>query len=617
MKDSQDQLMHALLSEDARLPLHTPDQDLLDSISNQLNYAVPRSQKRYWKKTLMISSLAACAAVLFFGLGLGLFVGATFNADPTETIVSYSISTEAETSNLMTSVPTEQISIPAKSFSPQDFGDFADFGAPDSFGGIEELSRAESMLQPERFNVRYEATVDNIFRSPLLAPLSTFSIDTDRASYTNLRNNINRGIEVLPDSIRVEELVNAFDYSYAPPVSEHPFAVHTEVASCPWHPDHQLVKIGLKGHVIDHHERPASNLVLLADVSGSMSAPDKLGYLKASFLKLVDHLDERDTLSIVTYAGSEGVALPPTRVTPDNKETIIQAITTLAASGGTNGSAGINLAYQLAKEHYITDGVNRVVLATDGDFNVGASSNSDLVKIVKKRAQQGTYLTVLGFGYDNLNDSMLEQITNDGNGQYFFIDSQEEGHRVFGKELSSTLITIAKDVKIQVEFNPALVSEYRLIGYANRMLRDEDFNNDRIDAGEIGAGHTVTALYEVIPGPATPAVDTLKYSPSSPAPELPVTDELMTVKLRYKQPTSTQSTLMETVIPKSDRSFDDASSDFRFASAVALYGMILRESEFTNNASLELVKQIATSALNDSEQREEFLDLVHRTPRPE
>lgn len=481
---------------------------------------------------------------------------------------------------------------------------------------------------------RYAQLNDQTFKSPASAPLSTFSIDTDRASYTNLRNNLNLGIKIHPDSVRVEEMINAFKYDYKTPVGEHPFSVHVETATTPWNPETRLVKIGLKGKEITREERPSTNLVLLADVSGSMNAPNKLGYLRSSFMELIENLDERDTVSIVTYAGKEGVALEPTKVDSEGQQKIFHALETLRAGGSTNGEAGIQLAYSLANKNFLKDGVNRVLLATDGDFNVGVTGDEELLSVVKKGAKKGTFLTVLGFGHNNLNDSMLEKITNDGNGQYYFIDSQREGRRVFTHELTGTLLTIAKDVKIQVEFNPAEVAEYRLLGYANRQLKDEDFNNDRVDAGEIGAGHTVTAFYEIIPGSAKPAVDELIYASPPPlvkgqnqkrptrnkekeekSPEASPSPELLTVKLRYKQPEGTRSLLIKKAVIDSGKDFQSASDDFRFASSVALYGMLLRDAEETGSADFTTVKKIASEATEKQKDREEFLELIEKTPR--
>lgn len=326
-------------------------------------------------------------------------------------------------------------------------------------------------------------------------------------------------------------------------------------------------------------------------------------------MELVENLDERDTVSIVTYAGREGVVLEPTKVTAENSQTIFQAIENLDSGGSTNGEAGIRLAYTLANKNFLKEGVNRVILATDGDFNVGVTGDNELLDVVKAGARKGSFLTVLGFG-NNLNDGMLEKITNDGNGQYFFIDSQQEGHRIFGKELTGTLVTIAKDVKIQVEFNPEKVAEYRLIGYANRQLKDEDFNNDRVDAGEIGAGHTVTALYEILPGKAKPSVDEFKYRQATEKPKASTSDELLTVKLRYKKPTGTASILMKKAVTDSETTIDEASADFRFASAVSLFGMLLRDSEGIDGTDYKSVLEIARPAVNDNPQRKEFIELV-------
>ena len=571
---SQDRLMHAALSEDARLPDSAPDQDLLDSILDQIDTPPSAAAPNRRRMVILATSMAAACVIGMLGLG-GLFTqdASSPYREAEQPFVSYQAppvavseaplvgkqkrqspvppAASAPIADVITTTAPTAISIPgtqavttveAPNFGSTD--DFAmGFGVGSNVKLTETISRSEVSLPPS--TARYNTLIDPGFLSPLTSPLSTFSVDTDRASYTQLRSAINHGRPIAPDSVRIEEIVNAFDYAYPTPTGEHPFSVQVETASCPWNAENRLVKIGLQGRKVE--TRPATNLVLLCDVSGSMEASNKLGYLRASFMELIENLDERDTVSIVTYAGAEGIALPPTQVTSENRASIFTAIETLSSGGGTNGEAGIRLAYKLANKHFLPEGVNRVILATDGDFNVGATSDADLLKIVKNSAGKGTFLTVLGFGHNNLNDGMLEQITNDGNGQYFFIDSQQEGHRVFGQELTGTLVPIAKDVKIQVEFNPAQVAEYRLIGYANRQLQDEDFNNDRIDAGEIGSGHTVTALYEIVPGPAKPSIDPLKYAPrteDAPAQGRDHTD-LLNVKLRYKQPDGTQSQLLQ------------------------------------------------------------------------
>ncbi len=359
---------------------------------------------------------------------------------------------------------------------------------------------------------KYNAAIENPFLSPLKAPLSTFSVDVDTASYANLRRMIQEGQTVPPAAVRIEEMVNYFTYNYPQPEGAHPFSVNVETASCPWAPTHRLVKIGLKAKEIAKEKRPSANLVFLCDVSGSMNSPDKLPLLVENLKVLTNELNADDTVSIVVYAGNEGVALPPT--SGGDKETILKALNNLSSGGSTNGGAGIARAYKMAQERFVKGGINRVVLCTDGDFNVGTTSNDALVNLVKEKAAGGVFLTVCGYGRGNLNDAMLESITDKGNGVYHYVDSEKEGKKIFKDELFGTLMTVAKDVKLQVEFNPDKVGSYRLVGYDNRMLRKEDFANDKVDAGDIGSGHCVTALYEVVPPgvdePQKPA-DDLKY----------------------------------------------------------------------------------------------------------
>ena len=364
-----------------------------------------------------------------------------------------------------------------------------------------------AMMMPQPAPVdreRYGQLIDNPWQTPVDEALSTFSIDVDTASYTNLRRMIQDGASIPPDSVRLEEMVNYFDYSYAPPTGEHPFAAHVENAVCPWNPDHQLVRVALKGREIDRSTRAAANLVFLLDVSGSMNDPRKLPLMVQAFELLLEELNASDTISIVVYAGAEGLALPPTHCDAAGRTRVSAALRKLSAGGSTNGGAGIKLAYQLARENFKSGGINRVILATDGDFNVGVTGDGDLVRLVEQNAKSNVFLSVLGFGTGNLNDGMMEAITNKGNGTYYYIDTYQEARRVFLQKLMGTLVTIAKDVKIQVEFNPAHVKRYRLLGYANRMLRKEDFSNDKIDAGDIGSGHTVTAFYEVETGDGQP-----------------------------------------------------------------------------------------------------------------
>ncbi len=450
------------------------------------------------------------------------------------------------------------------------------------------------------------------------AAVSTFSIDVDTASYANVRQFLMQaGRLPPPDAVRIEELVNYFDYNYSGPTGEVPFASHVEVAACPWHPEHRLVRIGIKGRDIQRKSRPQSNLVFLIDVSGSMNNPAKLPLLVSGMKLLTRELGENDRVAIVVYASSEGLALPSTR--GDKQDTILAALQNLRAGGSTAGGAGIQLAYQVAQDHFIEGGVNRVILATDGDFNVGTTSTAELERMAEAKAKEsGIFLTVLGFGRGNLNDAMMEAISGKGNGNYYYVDNQTEARKVLVEEMVGTLITIAKDVKIQVEFNPAQVAGYRLIGYENRMLRTEDFNDDKKDAGEIGAGHTVTALYEIVPaGKSVDAVsvDPLKYQSSEkPANNKPASDELLTLKIRYKKPDGDKSTKLEFPINDNGDSFAEATPDFKFAAAVASFGMLLRNSEHRGKTSYDAVLEIATEGSNRDPHgyRAEFLKLVRQ-----
>jgi Ca-activated chloride channel family protein len=441
---------------------------------------------------------------------------------------------------------------------------------------------------------------DRIDENPFLAarqnPLSTFSIDVDTASYANLRRFLSRGKLPPKGAVRIEEMVNYFSYDYEPPRGKKPFSVHVDMARAPWQTKHHLVRIGLKGKIVDPASRPASNLVFLLDVSGSMAYGPKLPLLKKAFKLLVSRLDERDRVAIVVYAGAAGMVLPPT---PGNrKERILGALSKLRAGGSTNGGAGIRLAYRLARRNYVEGGINRVILATDGDFNVGTTSRSALLRLIEKKAKSGVYLTLLGFGMGNYKDATMEQISNKGNGNYAYIDNMAEARKVLVDGMAGTLMAIAKDVKIQVEFNPSKVRAYRLIGYENRMLRKEDFNDDKKDAGDIGAGHTVTALYEVVPKGVTStvqlgSVDPLRYGGKKKAAKKrspsAASKELMFVKLRYKKPEGEKSRLLTYPVAKRDVSFDKASADFQLAAAVASFGMLLRKSEHKGDTSYQKV----------------------------
>ena len=484
-----------------------------------------------------------------------------------------------------------------------------------------DMELAELRDNQEPFNTEsYDHVVENEFRLAAQRPLSTFSIDVDTASYSNVRRFLTHNQLPPRGAVRIEEMINYFDYDYRPPEAsdERPFAVHVEVAGCPWAPKHRLARIGLKGKVIESDKRLASNLVFLLDVSGSMEPENKLPLLRKAMKLLVEQLDERDRVAIAVYAGASGLVLPSTSC--DNKRKIVRALDRLSAGGSTNGGAGIQLAYKVAVENFIPGGVNRVILATDGDFNIGATSHSDLIQMIEAKARSGVFLTVLGFGMGNYKDSRLEKLADKGNGNYAYIDTLAEGKKVLVEQMTGTLITIAKDVKIQVEFNPAAVGAYRLIGYENRILRKEDFNDDTKDAGEIGAGHTVTALYEIVPAGvevATPAVDALKYQmPPAPA-GAAHRGEMMTVKLRYKPPDGEASKRIEMPVPDQDVKFSKASEDFRFAAAIAAFGMILRDSKYKGSYTLAAVEELASSSLGADKHgyRKEFLQIVGKARR--
>ncbi len=477
-----------------------------------------------------------------------------------------------------------------------------------------------SDVYQQNYNTEGYATIhENGYKSVHNNPLSTFSIDVDRASYANVRRFLNQGARPPIDAVRIEEMVNYFKYNYPEPEGEHPFSVYTEVATCPWNDDHYLMHIGLKGVEIDKTELPPSNLVFLLDVSGSMNSPNKLPLLKSAFTMLVNELRPQDRVAIVVYAGAAGLVLEST---PGNqKEKILEAIERLEAGGSTAGGAGLNLAYKVAMDNFSENGNNRIILATDGDFNIGSSSNAEMERLIEKKREQGVFMTVLGFGMGNYKDDKMEIIADKGNGNYAYIDNIQEARKVLVGEFGGTLFTIAKDVKFQIEFNPEHIKSYRLIGYENRLLNDEDFNDDKKDAGEMGAGHTVTALYELVPvdaETAVPSIDPLKYQPQRnirKKKEL-TNKELLTIKLRYKQPEGTISTLMEKAFAGPVVDFDKASENLRFSAAVAGFGMILRESEHIGNYSIDNIIEMAKNSKGNDEEgyRSEFIRLA-RTAR--
>ncbi|AGA30882.1 vWA domain-containing protein [Singulisphaera acidiphila] len=472
-----------------------------------------------------------------------------------------------------------------------------------------EPSKAEVTSTTEA----YSRIEDNPFLQVGQNPLSTFSIDVDTASYANVRRFLGQNTMPPKDAVRIEELLNYFPYDDPAPTGDTPFSVRVEVAGCPWNAKHRLARIGIKGRPIDQDKRPLSNLVFLIDVSGSMQNANKLPLLKASLQRLVEQLGENDRVAIVVYAGASGLVLPSTSCL--NRQAILSALEELQSGGSTNGGAGIQLAYDTAVNHFIRGGTNRVILATDGDFNVGVSSEGDLIRLIEEKAKSGVFLSVLGFGMGNLKDANLEKLADKGNGNYAYIDSPKEAEKVFVQELSSTLVTIAKDVKIQVEFNPTKVGAYRLIGYENRLLQKEDFNDDRKDAGEIGAGHHVTALYELVaPGKieGLPGVDPLKYQPQPAEGSKTSSDECLTVKLRYKHPEEEKSQLLERGVTDGGTEYARASDDFKFASAVAGFGMLLRGSPTKGSLTYAGVHELAASALGQDPlgYRAEFLALV-------
>jgi len=485
-------------------------------------------------------------------------------------------------------------------------------GAASSLPNVPASAQRAAATHPApQFNTEAYSVIDeNAFHLVTDDPLSTFSIDVDTASYANVRRFLNDGTLPPADAVRVEELINYFRFDYGEPIDGRPFSVTTELGPAPWAPDHQLVLVGLQAPRIDQGRTPPRNLVFLLDVSGSMSAPDKLPLVRTAMRMLTSTLTDADRVAVVVYAGASGVALPSTA--GDRKAVIDQAIAELSPGGSTNGAAGIRLAYDLAADAFIPDGINRVILATDGDFNVGTTSEGELVRLIEEERERGVFLSVLGVGTGNLKDSTMERLADRGNGNYSYLDSLHEARRVLIAEAGATLVAVAKDVKIQVEFNPARVGAYRLVGYENRLLADRDFNDDTKDAGEIGAGHTVTALYELVPpdvGLDLPGVDPLHYQTPTRPTGAAASDELLTVKLRYKAPSSDTSELMRAALLDRD---EELSPNLGFAAAVAEFGMLLRESEFVGAATWDDAADLARRFRGDDPDgyRAEFVRLV-------
>jgi Ca-activated chloride channel family protein len=476
----------------------------------------------------------------------------------------------------------------------------------------EKINKQEQITPVTQNNESYDAFVENPFELTRSQPLSTFSIDVDNASYTNVRRMINNGQAVDKNAVRIEEMVNYFKYDYPQPKNGEPFSINTEHSDSPWNPKHKLLKIGLQGKKLPIDKLPASNFVFLIDVSGSMSEENKLPLLKSSLKLLLNQLRPKDKVGIVVYAGSAGMVLPPTSAA--EKDKIIEALDHLQAGGSTAGGAGIELAYKLAQENFAKDGNNRVIIATDGDFNVGMSSTSDLQTLIEDKRKSGVFLTCLGFGMGNYKDNTLETLADKGNGNYAYIDNMQEANKFLGKEFAGSMYAIAKDVKIQIEFNPEYVKSYRLIGYENRKLKNEDFVNDKIDAGELGSGHTVTALYEVIPTDVksdfVPKESNLKYIRNSSSGEFG--DELATIKFRYKKPDGDTSREISQVVKNTDDRISSASPDFKFASSVAWFGLVLRNSELITKKDLSDIENLAKQGKSKDEEgyRSEFIRLI-------
>jgi Ca-activated chloride channel family protein len=469
-------------------------------------------------------------------------------------------------------------------------------------------------IKDTEFNTeQYDKIVENNFKNPIDDPLSTFSIDVDTASYSNIRRFLQNDQMPYKDAVRIEEMINYFSYDYRKPVGDKPFEVNMEISECPWKDGNKLLLIGIQGKVVNLENLPPSNLVFLIDVSGSMQDENKLPLLKESLKLLVDQMREEDKISIVVYAGSSGLVLPSTSGYKKNK--IKNSIDNLEAGGSTAGGEGIKLAYKIANENFIKNGNNRIILSTDGDFNVGPSSDGELVRMIEEERKSGVYLTILGFGMGNYKDSKMEKLADSGNGNYAYIDTLNEAKKVLVNQMAGTLLTIAKDVKLQIEFNPVIVKEYRLLGYENRILNKEDFEDDKKDAGEIGAGHTVTALYELVISKDKNKENNLKYQKTEIKNESFTNNEAVFVKIRYKRPNSNSSNLLEFSLQYNPIDFIDSSNNLQWAAVVAEFGLLLRESKFKGNANYEQVLDISRRSKGEDREgyRKEFIDLVKKT----
>ncbi|HRG88585.1 MAG TPA: von Willebrand factor type A domain-containing protein [Chitinophagales bacterium] len=507
----------------------------------------------------------------------------------------------------------------AKAFANTAIGhtyDWAPAPSPPRYD-LGETEKPKSKKTEEGSNTEeYDRIIENEFLRPTEKALSTFSIDVDVASYSMMRRKVEEGQRPPQGSVRLEEMINYFTYNYANPTDGKPFSVATEVGECAWNTNHRIMQIGIQGLRIDKSVLPPANLVFLIDVSGSMSSYDKLPLVKQSLQMLTNELRPQDRIAMVVYAGSSGLVLPSTPCS--SKQKILDALDRLEAGGSTAGVAGINQAYEVAKANFIANGNNRVILCTDGDFNVGVSSDAELTTLIEKKREEGVFLSVLGFGMGNYKDSKMEKLADKGNGNYAYIDNLAEAKKNLVTQMGGTLLTIAKDVKIQVEFNPAKVKAYRLIGYENRVLADKDFNDDKKDAGEIGAGTSVTALYEIITDENDPAfkdmpkTDKLKYQKTEPASTTTGGDEMATIKIRYKEPKENTSQLLEYAVKNENVALPQTSENYRFASAVAAFGMLLRDSKFSGNYTYDKVRELAISAKGTDAEgyRAEFIKLV-------
>lgn len=534
-------------------------------------------------------SMRAIAIRLFLGVTVFIFAGCAWGA-------------QEDSGSLQSSPPGTAVAVDMAVAEEVAF----EAEAPVNAAPLEE--------SPADFNTEeYDRIYENEFLEALSNPLSTVSIDVDTASYSNARRFLNESRLPPEDAVRIEEFINYFNYDYAQPTDEHPFSINVELSAAPWSPDHQLVHVGLQGLDVPKDELPDSNLVFLLDVSGSMDYPNKLPLVKQGFKLLVEQMSERDSVAIAVYAGAAGLVLPPTN--GDNKAAIMAAIDNLEAGGSTAGGEGIELAYQVAADNFIPGGNNRVILATDGDFNVGPSSDAELIRLIEEKREEGIFLTILGFGTGNYKDSKMEQLADKGNGNYAYLDSIREAKKVLVSEMAGTLLTIAKDVKIQIEFNPAKVKAYRLIGYENRLLAKEDFADDTKDAGELGAGTAVTFLYEIIPVGADEAIrptPELKYQASDVTDDAEQSNEILNLKLRYKQPDGDESILMVHPVLDETVALEQTSDNFRFSAAVAEFAMLLRDSAFKGDASYEDVLSLAKEAMGDDDTgyRLEFVHMV-------